>query len=521
MPSLAYPDLLDSDFVFEALLGHGMFADKLPSCFSSEGLLEFAKKGKLSKDCDGSHAYVEYQATRNTNIPRQLAIPHPKPYWELCYCVKSNWELINRHIGQPEKFNFCHVRRIRDKKRIFEMSYTGSERWQQEELLLDYALGCKYVVSADISTFFPSVYAHSIPWAVKGKVWAKQHRCNSFNKKKNKGENCKTNDKQPCPCEKGDLWPNDLDTISRSIKDDETNGLLIGPHTSNIISEIILSRVDLALQEKGFLKVIRHVDDYLFFAKDENEANDFLRTLVLELKEYELILNAKKTRIVPYQDFTDYDWVGRLKQFSFPEREEIGFTSVSLYIDYARSLSMENNDFAPLNYAIKVIVKKNLSTRARRLYIKKITQIALSCPYLLPLLEEYVFFFADNDYFLEKFLSHLFERSIQRGSMDSLAFVFHYAIKYGVKLEDFDCGQVVHFNDCVSMLLAHKYFCHQNMTGKIDIFRKKANELLGFSKRNQDKFWLFLYEVLDADKLSGFLRELKEENVCFLKAQNV
>lgn len=43
----------------------------------------------------------------------------------------------------------------------------------------DLLIGKRFVVKADISTFFPSIYTHSIPWALVGKAVAKQNRSKS------------------------------------------------------------------------------------------------------------------------------------------------------------------------------------------------------------------------------------------------------------------------------------------------------------------------------------------------------
>lgn len=401
------------------------------------------------------------------------------------------------------------------------MNYEGSDKWEQEELRLNYALGCKYVVSADISTFFPSVYTHSISWAIKDKEWAKKHQCNMNKKKKKKGVQCKFNQNQSCLYDDNSLWPNNLDLVSRSMKDGETNGLLIGPHTSNIVSEIILSKVDYILQEAGFTKVIRHIDDYEFFAKDELEANNFLRILTVALKDFELSLNAKKTKIIPYQEYISTDWVSQLSQFIFPDKKEIGFTSINSYIDYSITLSREYNNFAVLNYAIKVVAGKKLSNRAERLYIKKMCQIAIQHPYILPLLEKYVFKFADKDFsFMHDFLNLFLLRAIENGSTDSIAYIFYYALKYEIKLEylkgtDFGetIKEIINLNDCISMLIAYKYCQAHSLP--LDVFRNKADEVMKYSERDQDKFWLYLYEVLPKSKLPKFLKKLKEANVSF------
>ncbi len=508
MPKLAYPDLYNPDYVFKALLAHGMFSDKLPPCFTSEQFYTQVQTDSIaSPENPARHSYVEYQATRNTNVPRQLAIPHPESYLHLCTHIRNYWKEINQHIGKPKaKFNFCHVRKMKDKKRIFAMNYSGADKWEREELSLDYSLGCRYVVLADISNCFPSIYSHSIPWAVKGKGWSKIHQCCSWNKRKSLGDPCSRNHCEPCPNDKSDLWPNDIDAIACSTKDGETNGIFIGPHTSNIISEIILTQIDIGLQTNGFKKVIRFIDDYTFYAENESDARKFLRTLTLKLKEFELILNAKKTKIIPYQKYTYDHWISRLNQFSFSGGNKHGFTSINAFIDYALELSEETKNYAVLNYAIKIISGKQLSYRARRLYIKKILQIALDRPYILPLLEKYVFSFVNKGVveFLDKFLPYLLGRSVENATTDALAYAFYFAIKYSVNLnlsED-DYKNVLELNDCVSMLLAYKH-CEQQDTS-VDIFIGKAMGLLKLSKREQDKFWLFLYEVIPKNHMMIF-----------------
>jgi len=513
---VAYKDLLDPDYVFRALLGYGMFSEKLPPCFSSQGLLNYASSITTDKPSK-NYAYIEYASTRNTNIPRMLAIPHPEPYLFLCKFIQKHWSKINNHIGEPQvKFNYCHVRRIAQKKHIFEMNYSGDDKWFQEELALDYSIGCKYIVSADISTFFPSVYVHSIPWAINGKEWAKIHQCNISKKNNEIGRDCRRNNKQPCIYDLDSLWGNSLDYLSRAFKDGETNGLLIGPHTSNIISEIILSNVDRELQNCGFSKVIRHIDDYEYYAKDEKDANDFLKKLTQLLKHFELSLNAKKTKIIPYQDYSSSNWITKLNQFSFPKHEIIGFTTINSYIDYSLVISKDMSDFSPLNYAIKVISKKKLSKRAKRLYVKKICQLVLFHPYIIPLVEEYVFKFADGDFsFLKTFLPISIDLALEKNITDLISFNLYFANKYDIELNGIDWNMVTELYDCISLIIAYKYCCKKQISTKI--FKEKAESLRKLPEREQEKFWLFLYEISPKSKLPVFLKQLKEANITFTK----
>jgi len=484
----------------------------LPPCFTSKGLLSFSQWKNLQKP--QNHAYVEYRSTKNTCVPRQFSVPHPVPYYQLCSFLKDNWKAINEFIGDLEtKFNFCHIRKIKGKDHIFEMNYTGADKWSLEEKALDYALNCKYVAIADISTFFPSIYTHAIPWAVKGKEEAKKHKCCSWEKKKN-GKGCKNNNGNPCKHDDSDLWHNDLDAFSRAVKDFETNGVLIGPHASNVISELILTRVDRALQEAGYYKVVRHIDDYKFYAESEVKAIGFLKDLSLELKKYELSLNSKKTKILPYHQYLSDSWLSKINQFTFPPNDPIGFTSVNSFIDFAVKLSSENEDYSALNYAIKVVADKKLSIRAKRLYVKKICQISLDRPYIVPLLDKYAFSVYDDKEFIGLYIDKLIDRSLLIGSTDSLAYAFFFAIKYEIKVNFDNYDSITSMNDCISMLLAYEY-CKVNGLS-ISPFREKCEELIALSDRDQDKYWLFIYEVMPKSKLKGWLKKMKDEGIPFI-----
>lgn len=67
--------------LFEGLLGYGMFADKLPPCFTSVPLYQFYESGKgQNLDLWERHNYIVFDSQRNTTVPRRLGIPSPSAY---------------------------------------------------------------------------------------------------------------------------------------------------------------------------------------------------------------------------------------------------------------------------------------------------------------------------------------------------------------------------------------------------------------------------------------------------------
>ena len=74
----------------------------------------------------------------------------------------------------------------------------------------------------------------------------------------------------------------------------ETHGIPIGPHTSNILSEIVLCAVDKELSEYSY---IRDIDDYECYVESEEVGKQFLLQLSNSLNKYGLRINHKKTTI--------------------------------------------------------------------------------------------------------------------------------------------------------------------------------------------------------------------------------
>ena len=96
-----------------------------------------------------------------------------------------------------------------------------------------------------------------------------------------------------------DKWFNKIDECLRFTKRNETQGIAIGPATSNIVTEIILARID----EKflGKYNFLRFIDDYTCDCASETDAKNFIRDLDHELAFFKLTLNVKKQKLENYQ----------------------------------------------------------------------------------------------------------------------------------------------------------------------------------------------------------------------------
>ena len=337
---------------FIGLLDHGLFSEKIPPCFSSAGLSEYVparlnslckttSSQELSELLEGTcHDYVRYDVFRPTNIPRQFGIPHPESHAAQCLAIKRHWDKIKRHCATPRvPVSRLFVRRRRG-RRVFKINYKGRERIVDEEADLERRIGARYLVRADIANFFPSIYSHSIPWALHGHDKAKSERS--------------------ILCE-GNL----LDKVTRNTRDGQTNGLLIGPHTSNVMAELVLARIDRELV-KCHGRYKRHIDDYEYAAKTYAEAERFVRHLSLLLRQYDLTINDQKTKILPLPIPSEAEWKRELNAlWSLEHQKAVRYHTVRRFMDLALTLAQREGDYAILNYAIKM-VRPGLKQRTRR-----------------------------------------------------------------------------------------------------------------------------------------------------------
>jgi len=511
LSDLALVDQLAPIEVFKGLVDYGLFGEKVPPCFGSVGLsnhipvslravLSEAKENKLKKALDKhSREYIRYQAQRDINIPRHMGIPYPASHIIQALAIEKHWHSIQKHCDLPEpQISRIHVRHVGGGK-IFEMNYKGSERFDLEERELTWASGSKFLVKADISSCFPSIYTHSIPWALHTREEGKLKR------------------------KLTQLPGNLLDKCTQLTRDDQTNGINIGPHSSNIISEIILTAVDKILLGKGYTKLKRNIDDYEFYAGTYDEAENFIRVLGLALREYELSLNEKKTRILKLPRPNVENWVRQLNLFPFADDSEIRFGSVRSFLDHALELAKDSGTSAPINYALQM-VPTNLNGRAKRLFVQEAINLALFYPYLAPLLGEHVLSKHEHGEMspvIGDFCNQLFQIGIQKLYPDAIAHALYYALKYRkrISISPLNLNAVLELDDCISMVLLLEYAKFFRLKRAKSVVENRAALLKGDDRRAQDRQWLLLFHTWSESDLHGnghsFLGHLKSRNYSF------
>lgn len=145
----------------------------------------------------------------------------------------------------------------------------------------------KYCLVTDISRCFPSIYTHSIPWALHTKSVSKTDR-NSNSAR---------------------VFGNRLDYILRQSQDGQTTGIPVGPDHSRVTAEIVLTAVDEEISTTiDPMKSIRHVDDYWIGGDSYEDCDNSLQILRGILSDYSLDINEQKTRIVQTNNIISESW---------------------------------------------------------------------------------------------------------------------------------------------------------------------------------------------------------------------
>ncbi|MCC5893575.1 RNA-directed DNA polymerase [Exiguobacterium sp.] len=490
-------DEIDDTELFDGLLGYGMFNEKLPPMFTSIPFLDFCKSTNPTfSNTSPKQSFIYYEAMRNINIPRGMGIPTPMSYYKLCKSLADNWGGIQLHFREKtqneiHKTSRIHLRKKKKSHSLFEMNYKS---YKTDDTPTDYlVIGNKYVVNADISTCFPSIYSHSVPWALVGKDLAKQSKSNST------------------------AWYDQIDFNLRNTTHGETHGILIGPHSSNLIAEIVLVCIDQTLVQQGW-KFIRNIDDYTCYTSSYEEGQKFLISLATELRKFKLVLNHKKTKILPLPIASTEDWVRKLNLYSNRNHKNyMDYKDVQAYLDLAISLMAENQYNASiLNYAIKVISKQTLTKNAVDYLKNSVFHLVIIYPYLISLVEDHLFIpFRINQNDIYPFTNLLYEEGVRQNNHEIICYAIYFSLKYNFMIENLDYVVSKESNNCILLLLSFLYAVRQKDNAQIKNFKAHARDL----QKNDDELqqnWLFIFEALPFGSLKGDWKKLKQANVSFV-----
>jgi len=304
--------------VYRWLLEYGYFPEAyvLPPCFRVVDMpkrqMRYYDPNKKFKGLKETE-YVRVHFPKTELTDRTFGIIDPMIHNDIAYHITRNWKTIvdamipSDSIVSSYSFPIPVMRKkpgrmgkLRSGRMIYEFIT------MTDDALATVAYKYTHIVKADIKNFYPSIYTHSLAWAIHGKRLIREG---------GKGKNKRSLK----------FVGNRLDRLFQYANDGCTNGLPIGPVVSDIAAEIVASAVDCILtselKKNGIeCEAVRFKDDYRILVSSESAGKQVVKILQTSLKEFNLELSDEKTAISALPDGLFRPWVSRY-HLAYPTKQ--------------------------------------------------------------------------------------------------------------------------------------------------------------------------------------------------------
>lgn len=288
--------------VYNWLVTDGYFPESyvLPPCFHVTKHPEYGKRFFLynkKKFVPRTSEICETHFPKTELTDRTFGIMEPKLHSDICYEISTHWDKVLDVIFHADNrvysysFPFPLSERtpgVLGRLCAGRMIYEWIEMMEND--LAEEAYAYEYLVTTDVKNYYPSIYTHSIAWALHGKKFIRSStNRNNYN-----------------------FVGNRIDKIFQSANDGCTNGIPIGSAVSDLIAELILSAIDSAISPKlRSTLAVRFKDDYRFLCRTQEEGRKAIKLLQRKLKEFNLELNEEKTKIEDLPEGIFREWRAR------------------------------------------------------------------------------------------------------------------------------------------------------------------------------------------------------------------
>jgi hypothetical protein len=226
----------------------------------------------------------------------------------------------------------------------------------------------RFLLKADLSRFYHTLYTHSISWALHTKAIAKSKQ---FDKS---------------------LYGNQIDEAVRNTQDKQTLGIPVGPVTSDLISELLGTALDVELSSgRSGLKGLRYVDDYYLYFSTRSEAEAALADLHSVANHFAVEINPLKTRISELPEPIQPRWKSELRSQVIRKESEIDDLLAFFSLAFESASKYPGNNV--LKYAVKhsagFTITKDHWPLYESLLIGSLVAEPNLAPTLTPILAEY------------------------------------------------------------------------------------------------------------------------------------
>ena len=472
------------------LLKRGYFPKELPPPFTTESFGSLLERdpslfASLSKGRQET-VPARHSLSRAGSLRRLLSIPNPLSFLRLSEWFEQNWAFVEKQCRKSSHSLSKPQMSSADRAVVAEVPFN-----QQPTHQADLRAKSRYILKTDITNCYPSIYTHSISWALHTKAEAKSRRGPSA------------------------LIGNQLDKLVRVGQHGQTIGIPIGPDTSFIIAEIVLSSIDEEFcksmkKEKLELNGFRSYDDFEFGFTTRADAERAVSILQKVLSEYELQLNPGKTTIVELPVPIESNWASELRAFKFDDNSQTW--DLRRYFDRAFEFSRLNRDSEVLKYAIQRLRSVDIARKNWTLCQDLLLQCAMVEPSALPAVVDHLHFYKNKGFPLNvpkvsEVFNVLLSSHAPLGHGSEVAWALWGCLLFHLQIKNSPASAVAEMDDSVAALL----LLHAQVLGLI-----RSKTALKMALRNwqqvltqdglRDSQWLLSYEA----NIKGWLSSAKD-----------
>lgn len=334
------------------ILQRGYFPKELPPAFNTYTFALNANdlKGNLQAGWSDIDARPILCSIPKNGIGRRFVhVLHPLPFFFLAKYLTENYADVKRVCALSRISYSTPVQTQSIKQRYFVAKSKSVALFQEslQKKSLD-----KYVeLKVDVSNFYPSIYTHIIPWAFVGKDVAQNiWRCRKY------GTPITYAEATIADYDKGAQ----IDDLFEKCQEKQTHGIPVGPDTSYLIAEAILSFLDnIILSKCPGVEGCRYYDDYYLYFNTTEEAEKVLKVLIDEFKQMGLEINLEKVEINQLPISIVEKYAVKLSPYDFKSRRTDQM--LQIYFEIIWSLVRERPS------KVQTIVKYGLTTLGRNL----------------------------------------------------------------------------------------------------------------------------------------------------------
>tara|TARA_R110000868_G_scaffold253869_1_gene510493 strand:+ start:261 stop:1961 length:1701 start_codon:yes stop_codon:yes gene_type:complete len=424
-----------------AIMEQGFYPENLPPVFTVKNFYTSASSLKLFDndqiDRNKPLALSRYNETKRGGQRRVFSVPNPLFFVDIAsylgvYRSQLNSVLRRSSLSRSKpSFDTDFGRAIKID------SFSDFTSYRRGELSTS-----RYIVKTDISRFYPSIYTHSIPWAVHGKSVSKQDR----------------------RVKSTQTYTNKLDYLVRQAQDQQTIGIPVGPDTSRIIAELIASAIDKEFENQVGPDVVgaRLVDDVYLGAANLEEAENLLSAYRDSIRKFELDINESKTRIFEAKQDLEPFWPVAVRREieAFSERtvNRSAKSEMTAYLDEIIRIANEENDDGIVKYSIREMDKFQLWIKFWDCIEPYLIRVAVNFPHCLDYVARVVVwrnrrFSIDNKKW-QKVCQSTVEYHAPQGNDSEVVWACWILKEIGEKLPSTSCEPIIRRCGPLAVLLA-------------------------------------------------------------------